>query len=167
MASEQDIASRFWKALRTDRVVMLGLAGVDGGHSQPMTAQVGTSEGPGLVWFFSSRETEFVRQLGDGRRATLHFAAKGHDLFASMDGLLTPFNDRDMIERLWNPWVAAWFKGGRNDPALQLLRFEPERLQAWLADGGLMAGIKQLFGADPKQDAAAKTADLAVAPRIT
>lgn len=167
MASEIEIASRFWKALRADRVVMLGLAGVDGGHSQPMTAQVGTDEGPGLVWFFSSRATEFVQQLGAGRRATMHFASKGHELFASLDGILTPLNDRDMIERLWNPYVAAWFKGGKTDEALQLLRFEPERLQAWLAESGLMAGVKQLFGADPKRNAAGQTADLAVAPRIT
>lgn len=166
MASEHEIAQRFWKALRADRVVLLGLHGIDGGHSQPMTAQVGTDEGPGLLWFFASSDTDFVRQLGAGGHAVAHFAAKGHDLFASLDGLLVPFNDRDMIDRLWNPFVAAWFKDGKDDPALQLLRLEPSRLQVWLSEGSLLGGMKQLFGSDPKKSYAGKMADLDLKPRI-
>ena len=69
-----------------------------------MTAQVDDEDGATeTVWFFSSRQTEFVRQLGDGRRAVAHFAAKDHELFASLDGTLVPFNDRATIDRLWNP----------------------------------------------------------------
>ena len=166
MASEHEIAQRFWKALRSDRVVMLGLPGVEGGHSHPMTAQVGTDEGPGLVWFFSSRDTDFVRHLGSGGHAVAHFAAKGHELFASLDGILVPYNDRDMIERLWNPFVAAWYKEGKTDPTLQLLRLEPRRLQVWLNEGSLLAGIKQMFGADPKKDYAGKVVDLDLPPRL-
>ncbi len=160
MASEQEIAQRFWKSLRSDRTVMLGLPGIEGGHSQPMTAQLSTDEGPGQMWFFSSRETDFVRQLGNGGHAVAHFASKGHDLFASVDGFLEPRNDRDMIERLWNPFVAAWFKGGKTDPVLQLLRLEPQRLQVWLNEGSLSAGVKLLLGVDPKKSYAGKTADL-------
>lgn len=166
MASEQEIAKRFWKALRSDRVVLLGLPGVEGGHSQPMTAQVGTEEGAGLVWFFSSRDTDFVRQLGKGGHAVAHFASKGHDLFASLDGVLVPFNDRDTIERLWNPHVAAWYKDGKSDPALQMLRLEPRRLQVWLNEGSMLAGVKQMFGGDPQKNYAGKTVDLDLPPRI-
>ena len=166
MAAEHEIAQRFWKALRSDRIVMLGLPGVEGGHSHPMTALVGTDSGPGLVWFFSSRDTDFVRQLGSGGHAVAHFAAKGHDLFASLDGILVPFNDRDMIERLWNPYVASWFEQGKADPTLQLLRFEPRRLQVWLNEGSLLAGIKQMFGADPRQERSDRVVDLDLPPRI-
>jgi general stress protein 26 len=81
-----------------------------------------------------------------------------------MDGRLTPCNDRAMIERLWNPFVAAWYQGGKDDPVLQLLRFEPQRLQAWLNESGLLAGIKLLLGSDPKRDYADKTADLTLQP---
>jgi general stress protein 26 len=166
MASEHEIAQRFWKALRSDRVVLLGLPGVEGGHSQPMTAQVGTDDGPGLLWFFSSRDTDFVRQLGNGSHAVAHFAAKGHDLFASLDGILVPFNDRDMIDRLWNPHVAAWFNDGKDDPSVQLLRLEPRRLQVWLNEGSLLAGMKQLFGGDPKKNYEGRMVDLELPPRI-
>ena len=32
----------------------------------------------------------------------------GHDIFASLQGALVRDDDRAVIERLWNPFVAAW-----------------------------------------------------------
>ena len=69
-------------------------------------------------------------------------------------------NDRATIERLWNPFVAAWFEGGKADPNLQLLRFEPGRAQIWLNDHSLLAGVKLLLGRDPKAAYEDKTADV-------
>ena len=44
MTQTTQIEARFWKALRSDRTVMLGLAGVDEGHGQPMTAHWGIED---------------------------------------------------------------------------------------------------------------------------
>jgi general stress protein 26 len=166
MDKEAELAARFWKKLKSDRTVMLGLAGVEDGHSQPMTAQVEDEDaGNGPVWFFSARDTDFVRQLGEGRRAVAHFAAKDHELFASLDGPLVPCNDRATIDRLWNPFVAAWYPGGKDDPKLQLLRMNPDRLQVWLNDSGVLAGVKLLLGRDPKKEYAGKVADVNLPPR--
>jgi general stress protein 26 len=166
MDKEAELAARFWKKLKSDRTVMLGLAGVEDGHSQPMTAQVEDEDaGNGPVWFFSAKDTDFVRQLGEGRRAVAHFAAKDHELFASLDGALVPFNDRATIDRLWNPFVAAWYPGGKDDPKLQLLRMNPDRVQVWLNDSGVLAGVKLLLGRDPKKEYASKVADVNLPPR--
>ena len=48
--------------------------------------------------------------------------------------------------------MAAWFQGGKEDPKLQLLRFEPEQGQVWLNEHSLVAGIKLLMGRDPKAE---------------
>ena len=165
MDKDAELAARFWKQLKSDRTVMLGLAGVEDGHSQPMTAQIEDDDGTGPVWFFSSKETDFVRQLGQGRRAVAHFAAKDHELFASLDGVLAPCNDRPTIDRLWNPFVAAWYPGGKDDPNLQLLRMTPERLQVWLNENGVLAAMKMLLGRDPKKEYAGKMADVNLPPR--
>ena len=95
-----------------------------------------------------------------GAGAIAHFASKGHDLFAAIDGQLEPFNDHATIDRLWNPYVAAWFEGGKTDPNLQLLRFEPGHAQIWLNDHSLLAGAKLLLGTDPKKAYTGKTADV-------
>jgi len=165
MDREQQIADKFLKSLQGDRVVMLGLAGVDDGHSQPMTAQLEGDSLAGPIWFFSSKDTDFVRQLGDGRRALAHFVAKGHDLFASLDGTLAPYQDRATIDRLWNPFIAAWFPGGKDDPKLQLLRMDADHVQVWLNENGALAAMKLLLGRDPKQEYRGKMADINLPPR--
>src|SRR5262245_30501343 len=104
MAKEREIAEKFWKALKSDRTVMLGLAGMDEGHSQPMTAQL--DEDGGSIWFFTSSDTDLAKAIGGGHRAVAHFAAKGHDLFASIHGELVMDNDRRTIDRLWSRFVA-------------------------------------------------------------
>ncbi len=159
---EAEIEAKFWKALKGDRVAMLGLVGVEEGHGQPMSAQLleEHQEHGGPIWFFTSKDTDLARALGESHRANLHFASKGHELFAAVHGTLAPFNDRATIDRLWNKFVAAWFPGGKDDPKLQLLRFDPDRAQVWLNENSALAGIRILLGRDPKQDYRGKVADV-------
>ena len=160
MTDKNDIEQKFWKALHSDRTVMLGLRDVKGGHAQPMTLAFEDDESRGPLYIFTANDTDLARALGDGAGAIAHFASKGHDLFAAIDGQLEPFNDRATIDRLWNPYVGAWFESGKSDPKLLLLRFDPVDAQVWLNENSLFAGIKLLLGRDPKKEYADKTADL-------
>ena len=56
--------------------------------------------------------------------------------------------------------VAAWYEGGKDDPKLQLLRFETEHAQIWLNENNLFAGVKLLLGRDPKKEYGGKTAEV-------
>ncbi|WP_129794275.1 pyridoxamine 5'-phosphate oxidase family protein [Sphingosinicella sp. CPCC 101087] len=160
MPNEAALEARFWRAIADDMTVMLGLADRAERRAQPMTAQLGGREGRGPIWFFTSTEADLVRDLGPGAPALLHFAAKGHELFASIEGRLVPDDDPATIDRLWNRFVAAWFEEGRDDPKLKLLRFDPESAQIWLNENSLFAGVKMLLGADPKKDYADKVAEV-------
>jgi general stress protein 26 len=168
MSKESDIDKKFWKALRSDRTAMLGLSGVEEGHAQPMTAQILHEEDErGPIWFFTAKDTDLVRNLGESRSASLQFASKGHDVFATLQGELTANNNRVIIDKLWNTFVAAWFEGGKDDPKLQLIRFDPVHAQIWLNEHSLWAGVKLLMGRDPKEDYAGKTAELELKSRAT
>ena len=159
--AEYKIESQLWKAIKGDRTVMLGLARVEEGHSQPMTAQMLHDEDErGPIWFFASKDNDLVKELAQSHRAALHFVSKGHDLFASMHGELVLDNDRAIIDKLWNSFVAAWYEGGKDDPKLALLRFDPERAQVWLNENNLWAAVKLLLGSDPKKDYRDKVADI-------
>jgi general stress protein 26 len=160
MSNEAELTTKLWKALKSDMTVMLGLAGVEEGHSQPMTAQLDDDETPGPIWFFTATDTDLVKAMGERHRAIAHFASKGHDLFASLHGELVLDNDRATIDRLWNRFVAAWFEGGKDDPKLQLLRFEPEQGEVWLNEHSLVAGVKLLLGRDPKAEYRDKVGDV-------
>lgn len=164
MKDDAKIIEKFWKALRAERTVMLGLVASSDGHSQPMTAQVDGEEGAGTLWFFTSKETDLARTLGQGADAALNFVSKDHDVFACLHGRLVPDNDPATIDRLWNRFVAAWFEGGKQDPKLQLLRMEPDHGQVWLNEHSLIAGVKILLGRDPKEDYKDKVAEVDLRP---
>ena len=151
MTTDAEIKEKFWKSLKSDMTVMLGLVGVDDAHTRPMTAQVDEDQRD-FIWFFTSTENELVGQLSGETDAFLTYASKGHDIFAAVHGTLTVDNDREEIDRLWNRFVAAWFEGGKDDPKLVLLRFTPGDAQIWVDASSFVAGIKMFLGIDPKQD---------------
>ncbi|MFT4150217.1 MAG: pyridoxamine 5'-phosphate oxidase family protein [Paracoccaceae bacterium] len=148
MATPDELKKDFWKAVKSDRTMMLGLTGVDEAHTRPMTGLLDGEEG--AIWFFSSTETELVQQVTADSRVVATFADKGHHLFACVHGRLSHEADPAMIDRLWNPFVAAWYEGGKADPKLALLRFDAEEAQIWQNGSSLLAGIKLLVGIDPK-----------------
>ncbi len=160
MATPQELKARFWEHLKDDMTMMLGLDGVEDGHARPMTAQIEGEHGP--IWFFTARDNGIVEKLGTNDRAIATFAAKNHKLFATVHGSLRIDNDRATIDRLWNPYVAAWYEGGKDDPKLVLLRLDPDSAEIWLNETTLMAGVKMMLGIDPKEDYRDKVAKVAL-----
>ncbi len=158
MATPDQLKAKFWHALKTDRTMMLGLDGVEDGHARPMTAQFEDDRSP--IWFFGGRDNALFAHIGTGSRAIATFAGKGHDLFATIHGTLSIDDDRATIDRLWNSFVAAWYGGGKDDPNLVLFRLDAEKAEIWQNENNLLAGIKMLFGGDPKADYAGKTAEV-------
>lgn len=151
MPSPQAITEQFWKSLHSDRVFMLGVDGAENGHFRPMTA-ITEHEHTGPVWIFTAKDTAVARAVKDiRRRAMAAYSAKGHRLFATVHGTIELDQNRAMIEKLWNPFIAAWFDG-KNDPKLALLRFEAEHGEIWLNENSVLAGVRMLFGADPTQE---------------
>ena len=163
--AEYKLETQLWKALKSDRTVMLGLSGVEEGHSQPMTAlTLHDDDARGPIWFFTAKDTDLARSLNGAHRAVAHFASKDHGLFASLHGELVVENDRRILDQLWNSFIAAWFEGGKTDPKLLLLRLDPERAQVWLNEHSLWAAVKLLLGSDPKKDYQDKVADVRLRP---
>jgi general stress protein 26 len=149
MTEPHDLEAKFWKALKADRTMMLGLDGVEDGHARPMTAQFENDRAP--IWFFCSSDNGLLPLLGTSDRAIACFAAKDHDLFATLHGALSLDMNPATIDRLWNRYVAAWFEG-RDDPKLRLLRLDAEKAEIWLNESSFFAGVKMALGFDPKED---------------
>ena len=57
MPPPQELEAKFWKSLGSDRTMMLGLDGVDDGHTRPMTAQF---ENDRVRFFFTVKDNEPV-----------------------------------------------------------------------------------------------------------
>ncbi len=158
MATPAELEAKFWKSLKSDMTMMLGLDGVEDGHARPMTAQVEGDHGP--IWFFTAKDNAIVEQLPQGDRAIATFVSKGHDVFATVHGRLSLDTDRATIDRLWSPFAAAWFEHGKDDPKLALLRLDAERAEIWENGSSLVAGVKAMLGVDPKEDFQDKVAEV-------
>ena len=161
MSNETEIRDRFWKELKSERTIMLGLDGEPGGGMQPMTALIEEDDG-GPLWIFTSKESDLAKAIGGGKPAHATFTGRKHDLFANIAGRLSIDNNRTVIDRLWNPWVAAWFEGGKDDPKLCLLRFDAEQAKIWLNATPLGAAIEWLLRRDPKESYKDKVAEVAL-----
>lgn len=144
---QQRLEEKFWEELDGSPFMMLGLQGVDDDFTRPMTAQV---DG-GTIYFFAAHSEDLVKGLERSNRAVATYASKGHKLFASVHGTLSLSNDREVIDRLWNPFVASWYKDGKDDPDLALVRFDTTTADVWEADTGstLKAVAIKLLGRDP------------------
>lgn len=170
MATDAEIRTKFWKALRSDRTMFLGMAEGEDGHARPMTAQLedelykdGEYSGP--IWFFTSTDGSLYRSVqqaelaGETPRAMAHFASKGHDVWATVHGTLSTSRDHATIDRLWNRFVAAWYESN-DDPKIALVCLNGEDAEIWIDASSLVAGIKMLIGIDPKKDYEGKVAEV-------
>lgn len=159
-APEVALKKKFWKELSASPFIMLGLKGVEDDRTRPMTAQVdvpedGDKDGGGQIYFFGSKTDGVGQAVHGSGRAVATFASKGHDLFAHIHGTLVASDDKAVIERLWNPFVASWYKDGKDDPDLQLLRFDTTSADVWEATPGATmkaAALNALFDVDPGKE---------------
>jgi general stress protein 26 len=148
MADAAKIEEKFWSELKSSPFVMLGVDGARDGATQPMTANFEDDDlDAGIVWFFTAKDHDLTRAMGQSNRAIASFSSKGHDLFASLRGTLQIANDPVTIDRLWSPIVAEWYEG-KDDPKMALIRFDIEDAKIWKSDveGFLKPAFNKLFG---------------------
>ena len=157
---EVALKKKFWKELSASPFIMLGLKGVEDDRTRPMTAQVdvpedGDTDDGGQIYFFGSKSDGVGLAVHGSGHAVATFASKGHDLFAHIHGTLVASDDKAVIDRLWSPFVASWYKDGKDDPDLQLLRFDTTSADVWEATPGATmkaAALKALFDVDPGKE---------------
>ncbi len=166
---ETTLRKKFWKELDDSPFIMLGLKGVEDDRTRPMTAQIDVPEGGdkedgGQIYFFGSKSDGVGQSINGSSRAVATFAGKGHGLFAHIHGTLVQTDDRAVIERLWNPFIASWYKDGKDDPDLALVRLDTDSANIWKAETGATlkaAAMKALFDVDPgKQEQKDNRADV-------
>lgn len=123
-----------WQSLDEFKVGMLGLD-LAGHQSQPMTgfAEPGTAS----LWFFTRDDTDLAESVArSGQAGMFSFQASDRRVYACLQGDLSIDNDRERIERFWNPAVSDWYPEGKEDPHLTLLRLDASDGRVWVSDRG-------------------------------
>ena len=128
----------FWKSLKESNTGLLGLD-QPGYHAQPMTAF--REEETGTIWFFTRDDTDLAKDagIGGGQSAMFHYGSKDQNTWACIHGELSVRgHDREIIDRYWNPVLAAWYPEGKDDSHLTILRFDADDGRVWVSKGGLI-----------------------------
>ena len=132
----REAEEEFWNHLEKSNTGMLGLD-QPGYHAQPMTAfRDGETS---TIWFFTRDDTDLAKDaaVGSGHSAMFHYGSKDQNVWACIHGELSvQGHDREVIDRYWNPVLAAWYPGGKDDPNLTILRFEADDGRVWVNEGG-------------------------------
>ncbi|MBO9711388.1 pyridoxamine 5'-phosphate oxidase family protein [Sphingomonas sp.] len=141
MTDVREVTERMWKKMAASPFLMVKLDGSDD-HAQPMTANL-DDEVEGKFWFYTQKDNRLAR----GGPAMAQYVSKDHKIFACISGTLVEETDPAVIDRYWSNMTEAWFKGGRNDPNLMMLRFELRDAEIWEGDESALGFFKMLVGA--------------------
>jgi len=96
-----------------------------------MTTQNSEVDERSSLWFFMSRGSEAVNDIGADPVVNVAYADPGRDAYVSVSGEAAVVEDRAKKEQLWSKLAEAWFPGGADDPDLALVEVRIEDAEYW------------------------------------
>lgn len=121
---------------------------------RPMATQEVDDEGS--IWFMSAKNSEKNRDIEKDKKVQLFYSHTGNYEYLSIYGTAEIVNDRSKIEELWTPMAKTWFKDGKGDLNISLIKVTPEDAYYWDTKNNKMVSlIKFAMGAvgiGPKND---------------
>jgi general stress protein 26 len=118
----------------------------DSNGARPMNVRKVDDEGN--LWFLSADDSHKNREIAADPAVTLYFQGSEHSDFLRLSGTATVSRDKAKIDELWQPLIKTWFTGGKEDPRVTVIRFQPVQGYYWdNKHGNAVAGMKMLVGA--------------------
>ncbi|STX55634.1 General stress protein 26 [Legionella beliardensis] len=96
----------------------------------------------GTFYFFTENPTEKTEEINQHQDVCLAFSCPKAQTYVSISGKASLFRDQELIDQLWNPFVAAWFPQGKDDASVTLLKIESYQAEYWQ---GKDSRVTQLF----------------------
>lgn len=124
----KDELEQIGKLIKGSRIGVLTTTTEDGRLVSRPLATVDV-EFDGDVWFFVSDDSEKVHQIQHDSHVNVSFeSGKG---YLSLSGRAQLVHDRAKVDEYWNTGAQAWFKDGKDDPHIALLKVSAESAEYW------------------------------------
>lgn len=111
--------------------------------SRPMSTQETDEEGN--LWFFSARSSHKNQHIEADPRIQLFYSHPANAEFLSIYGTATISTDREKIEKMWTPFIKAWFPNGKDDVELSLIKVAPEAAYYWDTKNSKMVSMIKIL----------------------
>ncbi|WP_419418627.1 pyridoxamine 5'-phosphate oxidase family protein [Legionella sp. D16C41] len=96
----------------------------------------------GSFYFFTEHPTEKTEAIEHAQEVCLAFSGIKSQTFVSVSGRASLCQDKQLIAKLWNPFVASWFPQGKDSPSVALIKVDAYQAEYWQGKG---AKVVQLF----------------------
>ena len=106
---------------------------------RPMATQ--EVDGDGNIWFMSNRNSDKNREIDNNEKVQLFYSHTSNYEYLSIFGRAEIVNDRSKIEELWTPMAKTWFKDGKDDPNIRLIKVIPEDAYYWDTKNNKMVSL--------------------------
>lgn len=128
------LKKEFWDRLEDTRT---GMMAAEGARAVPMSHYVDDDDNAPVIWFITAKGTDLAKSATNGAAAEYIVSSSDEALYARIDGRISLSNDAAKLDELWNGVAAAWFEGGKQDPDIQLIRFDLTEAEVWATGGSL------------------------------
>ena len=108
----------------------------DGATCRPMSTQEVDDNGD--IWFFSGKDSDKNREIAADKKVQLFYSHPGKNSYMVVNGEASISTDKTKIDELWSPQVKAWFKEGKEDPNISLIRITNINAYYWDTKGNRM-----------------------------
>ena len=114
----------------------------DGGTCRPMGAQKVDEDGN--IWFFSEVFSDKNKEIKQDKHVQLFFAHPGKSSYLVVNGEAEIIIDKNKTEELWSPLLKTWFKEGKDDPSISILKVNTKSAYYWDTDGNKMINFLKM-----------------------
>lgn len=149
--SSPEHKQKIWKMIKDIKVGMLVTLDHDTPHARPM--HLVQDEYDGTLWFYTRRSAEKVFETQEDHDVCLSFSDQEDGIYVSLSGKAKLTDNRELIEKYWNPFVAAWFPEGKDDPDVTLMEIKVQMGEHWKAKESKTFQLYEIAKANLKKDA--------------
>jgi general stress protein 26 len=115
----------------------------DGATTRPMTAQ--DVDDDGNIWFFSGKDSDKNAEILQDNHVQLFFSNPKSSSYLVVNGEAEINFNINKMEEIWSPLVKIWFKKGKEDPNLSLIKVNTKSAYYWDVEGSKMINFFKLL----------------------
>jgi len=115
----------------------------DGSTCRPMAAIKVCDQGN--IWFFSEKDSDKNKAIAADKNVQLFFSHPAKGSFLVVNGEAEIIFDKTKIEELWTSVAKLWFKEGKDDTTISIIKVKPSNAYYWDTDGNQMINLFKMI----------------------
>lgn len=138
----EEALRQIYAKIEGNQYAMLTSTGQDGLlRSRPIATT--EAEHNGELWFFIYDDSDKANEIARNSQVNLSYSDNA-GTHVSISGIARVAQDRQRMERLWNPLFRAWFPKALDEPGIALLCVAIEECEFWDTTSSKVAQLFQM-----------------------